>query len=116
MTQQDSSEVTATEVKNESVRKTLDVPLPNKHLFVDQKAVKDWIDQEPDESFKRIKRKLVDNLQCVPQEAFGNALNRSVDQLNKVLGDQDYVVLWDYKPHSSKRWVYELAKDWLKKP
>ena len=59
-----------------------------------------------------VKEKVLNNLQKVSFSEFEENLERSVNDLNKAMRDQEspYVVLYG-TPHKSNRWVYELSKD-----
>ncbi len=94
----------------------IEIPLPKKRLTVNLEIAEKWIADEPDEKFKEIKQKLINNLHCVSHEEFQDSLDKTVEQLNQLIGDQEYAVLWDYKPHASKRWVYELVKSKIVHP
>lgn len=97
------------------VKDTIPPPLPR--LFkIDDKVKIDWIEAEPDERFKALKKKLANNVHHVPFAEFKDSVDLTTEQVNRLLQeDEKYAVLWDYKAHSSRRWVYELAKDTLKK-
>jgi hypothetical protein len=92
------------------------IPVPKDHLQLNQAEANQWISQEPDEKFKQMKQKMVDNLKIVPQEEFRASLDKEVKKLDALLQGKQYTVLWDNKPHSSKRWVYEQAKTSLSTP
>jgi len=65
---------------------------------------------------KRIKAKIIAHITHVRFAEFRQELNNTVDRLNEYLNQhkEPYSVLWDYKMHSSRRWVYYLARDNLK--
>ncbi|MFA5143730.1 MAG: twin-arginine translocation signal domain-containing protein [Candidatus Omnitrophota bacterium] len=97
------------------VATTTSVPVPSIVPQVDIVKAKEWtsIASEPDARFRAIKEKLINNISYVSFDEFNNALNENTEKLNQLLGESQYAVLWDYRPHSSKRWVYELCKDKL---
>ncbi|MBW7955422.1 hypothetical protein H3C66_01695 [Patescibacteria group bacterium] len=108
----DEQQRATTEVASQTPEHSIspDVPQPKTPLSVNEAEVKRWITSEPDPQFQEIKQKLVDNLALVPHEVFLSALKRCISTLNEKIQGSDYVVLWDSKPHSSKRWVYEQAQ------
>lgn len=68
-----------------------------------------WIDKETHPLIKNIKRKIIANVTYVSASTFKNKLRTATDiAFKRIAGD--YAVLWDYKPHSSKRWVFHQIK------
>ncbi|HNV86810.1 MAG TPA: hypothetical protein PKL97_07620 [Candidatus Omnitrophota bacterium] len=61
-------------------------------------------------------RALVNSVTRVSHSDFTVALNETATALNASLTGAPYAVLWDSKPHSSKRWVYEQIADGLAYP
>lgn len=92
----------------------LPVPDENNNKINQEKAQK-WIEEDVDPRFKALKQKIIDSINHVTHKEFSDALQEVVDKLEALLVDQEYAVLFDYKPHSSRRWVYELAKGMLKR-
>lgn len=71
-----------------------------------------WVDKEVDPEVKKIKRKILANVNYVSAKEFKKNLSIvSVEAFQKINGD--YVVLWDYKAHSSKRWVFHQIQSIL---
>jgi hypothetical protein len=92
-----------------------EIPKPSRAI-IDQDCVSTWIDWEEDVDFKKLKQKLITNLNYVDFQTFQQKLSLCIDNFNKQING-DYAVMWDYKPHSSKRWVYKLIeKELSKKP
>lgn len=91
-------------------------PLPKEHLSFNESLAETWIAEEPDPQFQGIKRQLAENVALVPYETFHASLQRCTEQLNQQIEGKQYAVLWDSKPHSSKRWVYEQVKDNISTP
>jgi len=71
-----------------------------------------WINKETDPLIKDIKKKIIANVTYVSASVFKTKLRTTTDiAFQKITGD--YAVLWDYKPHSSKRWVFHQIKNSL---
>ena len=89
-------------------------PFPEKAIIDYEKANK-WIEAETDERFRKIKQKLVDNVNYVDFATFRSGLDSSITKFNELISESDdpYAVLWDYKPHSSKKWTYGLIESTL---
>lgn len=85
------------------------------HSVNKEKGAK-WIDDDKDPRFQALKRKIVENVRRISSDEFGASLEEVVSKVNNLLQeDEPYAVLWDFKPHSSRRWVYEQARDSLRK-
>jgi len=71
-----------------------------------------WIKNSSNIDVQKAKIKLVKNLNYVSATKFKTELSKIIESVNNELLFP-YAVLWDYKPHSSKRWVYHKAKRFL---
>ncbi len=77
-----------------------------------KEKAQEWINKETDPFIKNIKRKIIANVTYVSTRTFKEKLRTATDiAFQKIVGD--YAVLWDYKPHSSKRWVFHQIKSSL---
>jgi hypothetical protein len=92
------------------------VPIPKESLEIDQEKALRWVEAETNPDYQAIKRKIVENIQHVSfQEFKANAekvIQEAIDELAK--DNEKYALFFDYKPHSSKRWVAELNTDVIK--
>lgn len=95
------------EIKEEQA----EVPVPQKNLEFDQTKVETWLDAEPDEEIKAVKQKLIEHLQHISFEEFQTKAKKVIKEALEGVEDEKYAVLFDYKPHSSKRWMFELNKN-----
>jgi hypothetical protein len=93
-----------------------EIPKPER-TTIDQASISEWIDSEADPNFKNIKAKLIKNIEHIDFPTFERDLFSCIDRFNKEINIDDggYAVLWDYKPHSSKRWTYKLIENKLSK-
>jgi hypothetical protein len=86
------------------------------NMELTKEKASEWIDKETNPLIKDIKRKIIANVTYVSAITFKIKLRTATDiAFQKIVGD--YAVLYDYKPHSSKRWVFHQIKRALpKKP
>lgn len=82
------------------------------HAWLDKKRLELWIESERDGTVKAIKKKLINNLNYISADQFDKTL-KNITQLTFKKFDGKYAVLFDFKPHSSKRWVYHQIKKHL---
>jgi hypothetical protein len=82
----------------------------------DEGKLQDWLNEDPDPEVRALKEKIMGKVKHVSHKEFTENLRRVTDDLNKRLEKikEPYAVLWDYKPHSSRRWTHEQAKPFLK--
>ncbi len=89
------------------------VPVPQQSLEFDKEKAESWINAEEDLEIRNIKRKIIEHIQHVPFSEFQKnaeeVMGRAVSELAQ--SDQRYALFFDYKPHSSKRWLYELTQN-----
>ncbi len=98
--------------KNNDLHET---PIPSQ-ASIDINSISDWINLEEDSDFKHLKEKLIKNIQHIDFANFQEKLSFCIEIFNKKI-DDNYAVMRDYKPHSSKRWTYKLIEKKLtKKP
>lgn len=68
-----------------------------------------WIDKETNPLIRNIKRKIIANVTYVSAPVFKSKLRIATEMaFQKIVGN--YAIIWDYKPHSSKRWVFHQIK------
>jgi len=91
------------------------LPVPDGHVEILPDSISEWLNGEPDLRFRALKKKLAENIHTVSYEEFIEALHVVVEKVNPKLLPGDYAVLWDYKDHASKRWVFETARCDLQK-
>jgi len=81
-------------------------------MSLDVNLARAWVEKEPSPDVRNIKQKILNNLNYVSAHSFTinlkNATNRAFTEI-----PDTYAVIWDYKPHSSKRWVYHKIKKYL---
>lgn len=95
------------------------VPVPEKGCLMDKEQVKSlWTRNETVPEIRQIKERIIDAVERISFEEFRQALQRSVEAFNRSReqNTEPHAVLFDYKPHSSRRWVFELSKDLLAAP
>lgn len=87
------------------------IPKPKESLEFSMEKADAWIEKENDPDIKIIKRKIVENIQHISFTEFQDRAEDVVTRALQVLAnlDEKYAVFFDYKPHSSKRWMYELT-------
>lgn len=97
----------------------LEIPAPRQGCIIDKdKAKFFWTKDEQSQEIAHIKEKLIEATKRVSFEEFRLALGEAVAEFNQENKDstEPYAVLFDYKPHSSRRWVYGLIKDKIANP
>lgn len=100
--------------KDVFAEKNIPVPTPKSSApEFNRELASKWINSEANQRLRTIKQKLFDSLTNIPFADFRNNLNLVTRNFNETNGDRPYVVLWDTKPHGSKRWVFSLTKDRL---
>lgn len=83
------------------------LPIPQESFEFDTEKAQAWIEAEDDPEIKEIKRKIIDNIKHISFANFKELSEQTVrEAVNGI--NEDYALLFDYKPHSSKRWFYEL--------
>jgi hypothetical protein len=89
------------------------LPVPEEGVAFDRKKAEDWINKEEDIEIKAIKRKLIDAIHHIPFSEFKESAMKVISEAVRKLarGNKKYALFFDYKPHSSKRWLYELNKN-----
>jgi len=81
-------------------------------MELDAAKARKWIDTEPDLIIKAIKEKIIANVHYVSASEFrASLIEATVMAFGQLKGE--YAVIWDYKPNSSKRWVYHQIKSIL---
>jgi len=89
------------------------LPIPQQSLEFDKNAAEAWVKNETDLEIKSIKAKIIKNIRRVGFDDFRikseTVTKEALEYLTKT--KEKYAVFFDYKPHSSKRWVYELNKN-----
>ena len=95
-----------------------DIPLPDPKLApkIDQTKLTTWFEREEDPAMRRLKEKLVANIQHITFDAILKALSESSSPTKTALADKPYAVMFGEKPHSSEHWVYSLIKNSLPSP
>lgn len=95
------------------------LPIPKKNLDFDKEKADTWIENEKDLEIKSIKAKIIKNIHHVNFSDFkikSEIVTKEALQYLKK-NRENYALFFDYKPHSSKRWVYELNKKfYIKNP
>jgi len=87
------------------------IPIPNIPLpEIDSELVSRWLETENDLNLRRIKRKMTDAITNIPFSAFQEELGNVGKKFDEAIGDTPYILLWDNKPHGSKRWVHSLVR------
>jgi hypothetical protein len=88
------------------------LPTPKQSLEFDKEKAEVWVEAESDPEIRAIKRKIIDNIQHISFSEFKEKSEGVISQALQELSEsnQKYAVFFDYKPHSSKRWVYEINK------
>jgi hypothetical protein len=99
--------------------RALDIPIPvpvSVSRLNDERARK-WIEaSEGKPKMQEVKRKIITSVRRITFSEFETELRKTVAKLDSELGgDEPYAVLWDHRPHGSKRWVYSLAQKWFSK-
>ena len=88
-------------------------PVPRQTLEYNHEKAQNWIDAESDPDIRDIKRKILEHIQHISftefKEKSAEVVSGAVQELKRQ--GHPYAVLFDYKPHSSKRWVYEINKE-----
>lgn len=94
-----------------------EVPFPEFIPTLDKAALLEWAneDRDYDKQYSNDKLKIVKNIEHVSFQDFLFELFRVVEKANKLLEDDKFVVLHDGEPHKSRRWVYHLVKNKLKR-
>jgi len=93
------------------------LPVPTKNLEFDKEKATIWIENETDLEIKSIKAKIIKNINHINFTDFKNKSELVTKKAFQFLiqSKEKYAVFFDYKPHSSKRWVYELNKKYYGK-
>jgi len=115
----EESEQKQTDIVDSKVEDDLEVPTPKQGRRIDKDRAKYlWTKDEQSPEIAAIKKNLVDATERVSFEEFQSALEKAAEKFNEKNKDntKPYAVLFDYKPHSSRRWVYELLKNKIEKP
>ncbi|HVU59466.1 MAG TPA: hypothetical protein VHC98_01360 [Candidatus Saccharimonadales bacterium] len=86
----------------------VEAPVPERQLEVDADLAAAWVQEETDPELQQVRQRIVDSIDCVSFDTFRAALHTTAEQLQETLQGQHYAMLWDSKPHSSKRWVSQL--------
>ncbi len=91
--------------------------IPSQPARFDPQKVQEWLESDPSPVVRALKEKILQNVQHIPFGEFVRNLHAVTEKLNEQLvsKNEQYAVLWDYKPHASRRWTYELAKPFLQK-
>lgn len=97
----------------ESLEEKVAVPIPTERVEVDRYAAEKWTTEEADPYLSQLRRDIVERIDCVSFNEFQSNLRETAKILVDTVKDRKYGILWDYKPHSSKRWVFELVQDEL---
>jgi hypothetical protein len=93
------------------------IPVPERSYAYDTMKAAQWVFWATGKQAERVRRKIVRNIRHVTFREFRTSLAKTVKRLNEILKDGgEYAVIFDGEPHSSKRWVYELAKGGLARP
>ncbi|MCU0680630.1 MAG: hypothetical protein MUF50_05020 [Planctomycetes bacterium] len=89
------------------------IPVPLEDLKFDNQKAKSWIEAETDLDIKAIKTKIIENIQHITFAEFQVNAQQVIAEATTELANknQKYALLFDYKPHSSKRWMYEINKN-----
>lgn len=89
------------------------VPVPKENLEFSREKAEKWIEAEGDLEIKEIKRKIIENIQHISFVEFQEKAQEVVTQAVRSLAENNekYALLFDYKPHSSKKWMFELNKN-----
>lgn len=92
-----------------------EVPLPVSSVAVDPERAEWWIMDEPDADLQAVRRELVQAVHPISFEEFSSRLRGVAAAVTETLAasKQPYALLYDGKPHSSKRWASELVRDEL---
>lgn len=91
------------------------IPIPNiPSPKIDLELTARWLESEIDLSLRGIKRKMTDVITNIPFSVFQKELSNVGEKFNEAIGDNPYVLLWDNKPHGSKRWVHSLVRPVVK--
>lgn len=90
------------------------LPIPKKGLEFNKGLAKAWIKSENDSEIKSIKAKIIENIKHISFNEFKTKSEAVTKEALKYIAKnkEKYIVFFDYKPHSSKRWVYELNKSY----
>jgi hypothetical protein len=99
------------------VNMRVEIPVPKNGTRIDKAKTKFiWTKNEKSPEIARIKEKIIEATERVSFEEFQADLAQVVEDFNKGNDNngEPYAVLFDYKPHSSRRWVYELVKNNLR--
>ncbi len=91
--------------------------VPQKPARLDPAKVQAWLDDSPDAETRSLKEKILAKMQHVSFAEYVHQLHKVTEEFNEQLKEreQEYAVLWDYKPHASRRWTYEMAQPFLRK-
>jgi len=86
------------------------IPVPSDDLQMDGARKEEYLRYNRNSEVRGIKQKILDNIEHIPFQRFLEALYHAVDAFNKdnINDKEPYAVMWGL-PHSSERWVYELA-------
>lgn len=90
-----------------------EVPVPKQGYRIDKERAKFlWIKDESVPEIRSIKERIIDATERISFEEFREALKKTTEAFNQSRGQntEPYAVLFDYKSHSSRRWVFELSK------
>jgi len=90
--------------------KNVDLPVPENKTGYDRDLARSWVERDPDARFRMLKRKIVENVHLVDFPDFRQAVETVATRANETIGQSPYAVLFDYKDHASRLWVYRLAE------
>lgn len=90
------------------------VPIPAQEYPVDRDVQNRWVTEEMDEEIRALKEKIYSSIDRVSFLRFMAELDRCVEQFNTIFPqDAPYAVLWDCRPHKSRRWITALILEKL---
>ncbi len=92
----------------------LAVPIPAQEYPVDRDVQNRWVTEEMDDEIQALKEKIYSSIDRVSFLRFMAELERCVEQFNTIFPqDTPYAVLWDCRPHKSRRWTTALISEKL---
>lgn len=99
------------DAKSLSAENQIIIPMPNiPSPEIDLELTSRWLETEIDPNLRGIKRKMADAITNIPFSDFQKELSNVGKKFNEVIGETPYILLWDNKPHGSKRWVHSLVR------